>query len=174
MTTMQAETPSTSSGQALLLDALRRNLSLLGELAVRHEADTRPQPKADLPNISHADDVYRLVGREMAALSQEQMRVLLLDWRNNVIGQRVVYQGNIYSVVLRTAEVLRPAVIESAPQIIVVHNHPTGNPEPSAQDIAVTKDIAQAGSLLGIELLDHVVIGGDGAVSLKDRGQVPG
>ena len=81
---------------------------------------------------------------------------------------------NIYSVVLRTAEVLRPAVIESAPQIIVVHNHPTGNPEPSAQDIAVTRDIAQAGSLLGVELLDHVVIGGDRAVSLKDRGHVPG
>ena len=173
MTTTQHDTPSTSSGQ-VLLDALRRNLSLLGELAVRYEVDTRPQPKADLPNISHADDVYRLVGREMASLSQEQMRVLLLDWRNNVIGQRVVYQGNIYSVVLRPAEVLRPAVIESAPQIIVVHNHPTGNPEPSAQDLAVTRDIAQGGNLLGIELLDHVVIGGDGAVSLKDRGQVPG
>ena len=157
-----------------LLDALRRNLSLLGELAVRYEVDTKPEPAKDLPNISHSDDVHRLVGREMAALSQEQLRVLLLDWRNNVLGQRVVYQGNIYSVVLRPAEVLRPAVIESAPQIIVVHNHPTGDPEPSAQDIAVTRDIAQAAKLLGIDMLDHVVIGGDRAVSLKDRGHVPG
>ena len=165
---------TTTKHDSLLLDALRRNLSLLGELAVRYEVDTRPQPAGDLPNISHPDDVQRLVGREMAALAQEQMRVLLLDRRNNVIGQRVVYQGNIYSVVLRPAEVLRPAVIESAPHIIVVHNHPTGDPEPSAEDIAVTRDIAQAANLLGIELLDHVVIGGDRAVSLKDRGQVPG
>ena len=174
MTTTKPDSPSTSSGQALLLDALRRNLSLLGELAVRYEVDTRPQPAKDLPNISHPDDVQRLVGQEMASLAQEQMRVLLLDRRNNVIGQRVVYQGNIYSVVLRPAEVLRPAVIESVPHIIVVHNHPTGDPEPSSQDIAVTRDIAQAANLLGIELLDHVVIGGDRAVSLKDRGQVPG
>ena len=67
--TTQHDTPSTSSGQALL-DALRRNLSLLGEVAVRHEVDTRPKPEGDLPNISHPDDVHPLVGREMAALAR--------------------------------------------------------------------------------------------------------
>lgn len=128
--TRSGKAPSTSSGRALL-DALRQNLSLLGELAVRYEVDTRPQPAGGLPGISRVEDVKRLVGREMASLAQEQMRVLLLDWRNNVLGQRVVYQGNIYSVVLRPAEVLRPAVVVSAPQIIVVHNHPTGDPSPA-------------------------------------------
>ena len=157
-----------------LLSALRQNLNLLGELAVRYEVETHPRHPGDLPNISHPDDVYQLVGREMASLAQEQMRVLLLDRRNNVTAQRVVYHGNVSSIVLRVAEVLRPAVIEAAPHIIVVHNHPSGNPEPSAQDIAATKDIAQAATLLGIDLVDHVVIGGSGAVSLKDRGHVPG
>ena len=87
------------------------------------------------------------------------------------MGQRVIYQGNDHSSIVRPAEVLRPAVLVAAPHIIVAHNHPSQDPSPSPQDIRVTKDIAEAAKLLGVTLLDHVVIGGpDGAVSLKDRG----
>ncbi|MYG20545.1 MAG: hypothetical protein F4208_13490, partial [Gemmatimonadales bacterium] len=115
--------------------------------------------------------VQRLLGPEMGVLAQEQVRVLLLDRKNRLVGQRVVYQGNAYSSVVRPAEVLRPAVLVAAPNIIVAHNHPSQDPSPSPQDIKVTKDIAEAAKLLGVTLLDHVVIGGpDGAVSLKDRG----
>ena len=109
----------------------------------------------------------------MAPLAQEQLRVLLLDTRNRVLGQRVVYQGNVSSAVVRAAEVLRPAVLEAAPRLVVAHNHPSGDPDPSPEDAAVTRDLAAAARLLGIALLDHVVIGADRAVSLRERGLLP-
>ena len=96
--------------------------------------------------------------------------MLLLDTKNNVVGQRVVYQGNVSSAIVRPAEVLRPAVIEAVPAVIICHNHPSGDPTPSPEDAAITRELAQAAKLLGIELLDHVVIGGEKFVSLKERG----
>ena len=164
-------TKKTPTKDAALLDALRSNLSLLGELAVRYEVETQPErPTGDLPAINCPEDVGRLLGPEMAPLAQEQLRVLLLNTKNEVVGQRVVYQGNVNSAIVRPAEVLRPAVVESVPSIIVSHNHPSGDPTPSPEDVAITKDLAAAGKLLGVELLDHVVIGGDRFVSLKERG----
>ena len=164
-------TKKTPTKDAALLDALRSNLSLLGELAVRYEVETQPErPKGDLPAINCPEDVGRLLRPEMAPLAQEQLRVLLLNTRNEVVGQRVIYQGNVNSAIVRPAEVLRPAVIEAVPSIIVSHNHPSGDPTPSPEDVAITKDLAAAGKLLGVELLDHVVIGGDRFVSLKERG----
>ena len=154
-----------------LLDALRSNLNLLGEIAMRYEVETQPErPTGDLPAISCPEDVRRLLGPEMAGLAQEQLRVLLLNTRNLVVGQRVIYQGNVNSSMIRPAEVLRPAVIEAVPSIIVSHNHPSQDPTPSPEDAAITRELAQAAKLLGIELLDHVVIGGEKFVSLKERG----
>ena len=106
----------------------------------------------------------------MSGLAQEQLRVLLLNTKNVVVGQRVVYQGNISSAIVRPAEVLRPAVVEAVPSIIISHNHPSGDPTPSPQDLSCTKELSQAAKLLGVELLDHIVIGGNRFVSLKDRG----
>ena len=156
---------------AALLEALRSNLHLLGEIAMRYEVETQPErPTGDLPAINCPEDVRRRLGSEMAPLAQEQLRVLLLNTRNQVLGQRVVYQGNVNSSIVRPAEVFRPAVIEAVPSIIISHNHPSGDPTPSPEDAAITRDIAEAGKLLGIELLDHVVIGGERFVSLKERG----
>ena len=160
----------TAQHEDALLDALRQNLHVLGELAVRYEVETLPEREPDAPALCSPGDVQRLLGPEMGALAQEQVRVLLLDRRNRVVGQRVIYQGNAYSSVVRPAEVLRPAVVVAAPNIIVAHNHPSSDPTPSPQDVKVTKDLAEAAKLLGVELLDHVVIGGAEAVSLKDRG----
>ena len=110
----------------------------------------------------------------MAGLAQEQFRALLLDRKNRVVGQRVIYQGSVSAVAsIRTAEVLRPAVVEAVPGVIVAHNHPSGDPEPSPEDVAVTKALVEAGKLLDIEVLDHVVIGCPGFVSLKERGVIP-
>ncbi|MCY4392941.1 MAG: DNA repair protein RadC [Chloroflexi bacterium] len=153
-----------------LLEALRRNLHVLNELAVRYEVETDPGRADEASAITCPDDVQRLLGAEMGALCQEQVRVLLLDRRNRVTGQRVIYQGNCFSSVVRPAEVLRPAVLEGVPHLIVAHNHPSSDPSPSPQDVKVTRELAEAAKLLGLELLDHVVIGGDEAVSLKDRG----
>ena len=157
-----------------LLDALRRNLNVLGELAVRYGIETQPERAADLPTISSPEDVKRLVQPEMASLAQEQLRVLLLTTRNDVVGQRVIYQGDIQSITVRTAEVFRPAILEVVPCIIVCHNHPSGSAEPSPEDVALTKQLIEAGKLLGIKLLDHVVIGNPGIVSLKERGLLSG
>ena len=169
ITAQHADTSSTSSEQALL-EALRSNLDLLGELAARHQVPTRRATPRNLPSIGSPEDVYFLLGPEMAPLAQEQLRVLLLNTRNQVVGQRVVYQGNVSSSQVRTAEVLRSAVQEGMPSIIVVHNHPSGDPEPSPDDVAITRKLKQAAKLLDIDLLDHVVIGGNDCVSLKARG----
>ncbi len=163
-------TRKTHTKDAVLLNALRINLSLLGELAVRYDVETRPEGPEDLPVISCPEDVRRLLGPEMAPLAQEQLRVLLLDTKNHVVGQRVIYQGNVSSAIVRNAEVFRPAVIEAVPAIIVSHNHPSQDPTPSPEDAALTREMVQAGKLLDIELLDHVVIGGERFVSLKERG----
>ena len=160
----------TLTKDAALLEALRSNLHLLGEIAMRYEVETQPERPEDPPSISCPEDVYRLLGPEMAQLAQEQLRVLLLDTKNNVVGQRVVYQGNVSSAIVRPAEVLRPAVIEAVPSIIISHNHPSQDPTPSPEDVAITRELTQAAKLLGIELLDHVVIGGEKFVSLKERG----
>ena len=163
--------PAPSPEGRALLDALRSNLHLLGEIAMRYEVATKPErPTADLPSINTPHDVYDLLGPEMSALAQEQLRVLLLNTRGQVVGQRTVYQGNVGSAIMRAAEVLRPAVLEAVPSIIVSHNHPSGAADTSPEDVAVTKDLVKAAKLLDIELLDHVVIGGTRFVSLKERG----
>ena len=110
--------PATPEGQAVL-EALRSNLALLGELAARYEVAFQPERPAEMPTINCPQDVHNLLGPEMSALAQEQLRVLLLNTRNQVRGQRVVYMGNVNSSVIRPAEVLRAAVIESAPSIII-------------------------------------------------------
>ena len=161
----------TPTKDAALLKALRSNLSLLGEIAMRYQVETQPErPTGDLPAINCPEDVRRLLGPEMAPLAQEQLRVLLLNTKNQVLGQRVVYQGNVNSSIVRPAEVLRPAVMEAVPSIIISHNHPSQDPTPSPEDAAITRELVQAGKLLGIELLDHIVIGGERFVSLKERG----
>ena len=157
-----------------LIDALRRNMDLLTELAVRYDVETMPTRGASLPSISSPDDVRRLVGPEMSRLAQEQVRVLLLDRKNRVVSQRVIYQGNCYSAIIRPSEVFRPAVMEAVPHVIVAHNHPSCDPSPSAEDVSVTRELVEAARLLRIEMLDHVVIGGDGAASLRDRGLMSG
>ena len=159
-----------STKDAVLLEALRANLSLLGELAVRYDVATRPEGPEDLPSVGCPEDVRRLLGPEMSGLAQEQLRVLLLNTKNLVVGQRVIYQGNVNSSMIRAAEVLRPAVVEAVPSIIISHNHPSQDPTPSPEDVAITRELVIASKLLGIDLLDHVVIGGEKCVSLKERG----
>lgn len=125
---------------------------------------------ADRPTIQSPQEAAALVQYEMAALEQEQLRVLLLDTRNRLIAIRQVYQGSLNSSLIRIAEVFRDAVRSNAASVIVVHNHPSGDPSPSPEDIAVTRAMVQAGQLLDIQVLDHLVIGGHSHVSLKSRG----
>ena len=126
---------------------------------------------AELKVINCPQDVAVLMAAEMSSLEQEHLRVVLLNTQNEVLGIREIYVGNVNATVVRPVEVFRPAIRENAPSIIVVHNHPSGDPTPSAEDVLITRSLLAAGRLLGIELLDHVVIGSDSRyVSLNEEG----
>ena len=120
--------------------------------------------------IRSPQDVANLLQGEMAFLEQEHLRVALLNTRNQVVSIHEVYQGNVNSAVIRAGEVFREAVRSNCPAIIVVHNHPSGDPTPSQEDIRVTEQLVEAGRILDIEVLDHVVVAQNGFMSLKERG----
>lgn len=119
--------------------------------------------------IRTPSDAVRLVRPTMRQLKREQMRVLALDTKNRVVFNGVAYQGTVNSSVLRVAELYRPAIVRNCPAIVVCHNHPSGDPEPSSEDIAVTEQLIQAGKLLEIELVDHIVIGEERYTSLREK-----
>lgn len=115
-------------------------------------------------------DAAALLQYEMSALEQEHLRVILLDTRNHVLDTVEVYRGSVNSSQVRVGEIFKPAVRRGAPAVIVVHNHPSGDPTPSPDDVAVTRAFVQAGKLLDVDVLDHLVIGQGRYVSLKERG----
>ena len=133
----------------------------------RRMASLSPEER---PLINSSHDVVRLMGADMNYRDQEHLRVLLLSSKGEVVSTHEVYKGTVNSAEVRVAEVLRPAIRENCPSIIVVHNHPSGDPTPSGPDIIITRQINQAAEMMGIDLLDHVVIGGQSHVSMKDRG----
>jgi len=116
-----------------------------------------------------ADVAERLIP-EMGHLEREELRVCLLNTRNVVLAKATVYVGNLAGSPVRVGEVYREAVRRQAAAVIVVHNHPSGDPSPSGDDLRITADLAHAGRLLDIELLDHLVIGHDRWVSLRAAG----
>ena len=116
-----------------------------------------------------ADVAERLI-LQMGRLEREELRVVMLDTKNHVLRVATVYQGNISSSLVRVGELFRDAVRLNAAGVIIVHNHPSGDPTPSPDDLHLTAEALAAGRLLDIALLDHLVIGHDAYVSLRDRG----
>lgn len=107
---------------------------------------------------------------QMGGLEREELRVVILDTKNHVLRVATVYQGNVSASLVRVGELYRDAVRLSAASVILVHNHPSGDPTPSPDDLHLTAEALAAGRLLDIVLLDHLVIGHDSYVSLRDRG----
>lgn len=120
--------------------------------------------------VRSPQDVANLLQAEMGLLEQEHLRVILLNTRNQVLAIPEVYKGNVNTAIVRTAELFRDAVREGCPALIVVHNHPSGDATPSQDDVAITQQIVEAGQLLGIDVLDHIVLARGGFVSLRERG----
>jgi DNA repair protein RadC len=120
--------------------------------------------------INSPADAAALLQYEMSALEQEHLRVILLDTRNHMLDIVEVYRGSVNSSQVRVGEVFKAAIRRGAPALIVVHNHPSGDPTPSPDDVAVTRAFVQAGKLLDVDVLDHIVIGRGKYVSLKERG----
>jgi DNA repair protein RadC len=135
----------------------------LGRRLLISSPDARPQ-------ITSPADAANLLMLEMGSLEQENLRTILLDTKNRVLDTRNVYQGNVNSSIIRVAEIFREAVRANATAMIVAHNHPSGDPTPSPEDVQVTRSIVEGGRLLGIEVLDHLVIGRQRYVSLRERG----
>jgi DNA repair protein RadC len=107
---------------------------------------------------------------QMGFLEREELRVVLLNTRNAVLRMVTVYQGNVSSSLVRISELFRDAVRLNATGVILVHNHPSGDPTPSPDDLRLTAEALSAGRLLDIHVLDHLIVAGDGFVSLRDRG----
>jgi len=122
------------------------------------------------PQVRSPADAANLLMLEMGLLEQEHLRVMLLDSKNRVMDTPTVYIGNLNTSVVRVGELFRQAIKVNCAAIIVVHNHPSGDPTPSSEDVQVTRLIVEAGRLLNIDVLDHLVIGRQRYVSLKERG----
>jgi DNA repair protein RadC len=123
----------------------------------------------DRPRIQNPCDAAALVQYEMSVLEQEELRVMLLNSRNQVMDILKVYRGSLNSSQVRVAEIFKAAVRRNSAAIIVIHNHPSGDPSPSTDDITLTRALIEAGKLLDIEVLDHLVIGRGKWISFKER-----
>jgi len=135
----------------------------LGVRAASVAPETRPQ-------LRNPEDIANLLLHEMSLLDQENVRVLLLDTRLRLLSTSDVYRGSVHTAAVRYGELLRDAVRVNASAIVLVHNHPSGDPTPSAADIGMTQGLLQASQLLEIDLHDHIVIGGGRYVSLRSAG----
>lgn len=120
--------------------------------------------------IKSPQDIANLLMGEMGFLDQEELRVVLLNTKNQVIAIPSVYKGSVNTSLIRVAELFREAIRQNCPALAVVHNHPSGDPTPSEDDIRVTKQIVVAGKSLDIEVLDHLIISQQKYVSLKEKG----
>lgn len=121
------------------------------------------------PRVTSPADAANLLMSEMMFLEQEHLRVILLNTRNEVLSTPTIYQGSLNTSVIRVGELFRAAVRANAAALIVAHNHPSGDPSPSPEDINVTRQLVKAGKLLDVNVLDHIVIGHQRYVSLKER-----
>ena len=126
----------------------------------------RPEER---PQLTSPADAANLLMPDMVHLDRETLRLVLLDTRNRVMSTPTLYVGSLNSSVVRVGELFKAAIRENAAAIIVAHNHPSGDPNPSPEDVAVTRQIVQAGRLIDIPVLDHIVIGHQRYVSLKER-----
>jgi DNA repair protein RadC len=115
------------------------------------------------------DLAARLVA-DLGHLQREELRVVLLDTRNGVLAMPTIYRGNVSTALVRIAELFRDAVRLHAARLILVHNHPSGDPTPSPDDLHMTAEAIAAGRLLDITVLDHVVVGHGTWISMRDRG----
>ncbi len=119
--------------------------------------------------INSPDDVNKIIQSYLNGVDREHFVIVLLNRKNGIIGINTVSVGDLSSSIVHPREVFKPAIVAGAASIIICHNHPSGDPTPSSQDLLVTKRIKAAGDILGIEVLDHIIIGDGCYASLKAR-----
>jgi len=152
-----------------LLRLARETLALLRDLALHYEVARLGPPQPER-RVTNPGDLAAYLGPELRDLAQEQLRVVQLDTKHHILGTSLVYQGGVNAAVITMADCFREAVRTGAVAIILVHNHPSTDCTPSPEDVQMTNEAARAGAILGIAVLDHIVIGGDRHVSLREQG----
>lgn len=139
---------------------------------VRIEMVRERSMASEVKQIRCAEDAARICQAYLEGVDREHVIVLLLDTKHKVIGIHTVSVGSLDASIIHPREVLKPAILANSSGIIVAHNHPSGDPTPSQEDIAVTRRMAEACKIIGIDLLDHIVVGYERFCSLKEQGHM--
>jgi len=122
--------------------------------------------------IRSPEDGYRLMKHFLGELDREAFIVISLDTKNQPVSINICHVGSLNASIVHPREVMKSAILSNAASIMVGHNHPSGNSTPSREDIEVTKRLVEAGNIVGIELLDHIIVGDESFVSLKEKGYI--
>ena len=123
----------------------------------------------DRVQIGSPRDIANMFVAEMAQLDREHLKVVLLNTKNRVLGTEDLYSGSLNAAIVRPAEVFRAAIRRNCAAIAVVHNHPSGDPTPSQEDVAITRRLVQVGKAMEIDVVDHIVVGQGRWVSMRER-----
>jgi DNA repair protein RadC len=173
---LAADYPSVQALAAVTFEDLSKAIGprRAGVLLAALELGRRAQagPPAKRPTIRNAADVHQLLSWDMRHLDREHFRVLLLNTRHQVLRAATVSVGGLSSAQVHPREVFKEAIRCGAAAIILVHNHPSGDPAPSADDRQITDQLLAAGTLIGIPVLDHIIIGDGQYTSLRELGQI--
>lgn len=139
----------------------------VGELVRRISKDVLLKKRN---KISSPNDIAKILMKDMVFLKQEVLKLVMLDTKNNIIGLKDVFVGSLNTSIVHPREIFKEALKRSSSSIIVCHNHPSGDPTPSKEDIDITIRLKECGKIIGIDLLDHLIIGKNRYVSLKEKG----
>lgn len=121
-------------------------------------------------NVRSPEDAYKLLKQFLVEVDREYFIVVCLDTKNQPTAINVCHIGSLNASIVHPREVLKPAILSNSASVIVAHNHPSNDPTPSREDIEVTKRLAEAGKIIGIDVLDHLVVCSDKFISLKEKG----
>jgi DNA repair protein RadC len=133
----------------------------------------RENAKDEVININESSDVYEMVKDELVSSDRERFLSVMLTSKNHLIGVETVSVGSISSAIIKPRDVFKSAILANAASIILCHNHPSGDLVPSDSDIEITKHLIEAGELLGVRVLDHLIISNQGYKSLRDYCKFP-
>ncbi|AKS39740.1 DNA repair protein RadC [Anoxybacillus gonensis] len=144
-----------------------KRVNIISLKVVREKSFLYPKRRITSPK-----DAYNLVKSFLVDVDREYFLVICLDTKNQPTAINICHMGSLNASIVHPREVLKPAILSNSASIIVAHNHPSSDPTPSREDIEVTKRLSEAGKIIGIDLLDHIIVGIDRFISLKEKGYV--
>lgn len=169
--TIPTEKPAQRKRRAAIQKDARTVEEALNKMrGIREEINALLYNTQTRPTVQSPADSAALIQDEMEILDHEELFIMLLDRRNKALKIIKLYSGSVSSSQVRIGELFKDAIINNASALIMAHNHPSGDPTPSPDDVALTRAAVQAGKLLDIDVLDHIIIGFKKWVSLKERG----